>query len=99
MAHTGDGALKPLKEGDYIGAVRERILSSVSRSLPVVDAGRLVIGVLSQSDLMREPDIDIIMVDHNELSQAVDGTENYRIVEIIDHHRLGNVHTSTPFRS
>jgi manganese-dependent inorganic pyrophosphatase len=55
-----------------------------------------VIGVLSQSDLMRDPDIEIILVDHNEISQAVDGAENYRILEIIDHHRLGNVHTNTP---
>jgi manganese-dependent inorganic pyrophosphatase len=89
-------ALKPVKEGDYIGAVKERLLTSVSRSLPVVDGERCVIGVLSQSDLMREPDIDIIMVDHNELSQAVEGIENYRILEIIDHHRLGNVHTNYP---
>jgi len=96
VAHTGDGTLEPLKEGDYIGAVRERVLSSVSRSLPVVDAARLVIGVLSQSDLMGEPDIEIILVDHNEISQAVDGAENYRILEIIDHHRLGNVHTNYP---
>jgi manganese-dependent inorganic pyrophosphatase len=96
VAHTGDVALKPVKEGDYIGAVKERLLTSVSRSLPVVDGERCVIGVLSQSDLMREPDIDIIMVDHNELSQAVEGIENYRILEIIDHHRLGNVHTNYP---
>jgi len=96
VAHTGDAALKPVKEGDYIGAVKERLLTSVSRSLPVVDGERCVIGVLSQSDLMREADIDVIMVDHNELSQAVEGIENYRILEIIDHHRLGNVHTSYP---
>jgi len=96
VEHTGDGELKPLKENDYIGAIRERLLTSVSRSLPVVDACGCVIGVLSQSDLMRNPDIEIILVDHNELSQAVDGVENYRIIEIIDHHRLGNLHTSYP---
>jgi manganese-dependent inorganic pyrophosphatase len=96
VEHTGDAALEPLKESDYIGAVRQRLTASVSRSLPVVDAGRRVIGVLSQSDLMREADIELILVDHNELSQAVDGAENYRILEIIDHHRLGNVHTNYP---
>ena len=96
VAHTGDRSLKPVQEGDYIGAVRDRLLTSVSRSLPVVDAGGRVVGVLSQSDLMREPDIDLILLDHNELSQAVDGAEHYRILEIIDHHRLGNLHTSAP---
>jgi len=96
VAHTGDTALKPLKEGDYIGAIKTQLMESVSRSLPVVDGDNKVIGILSQSDLMREPDIEIIMVDHNENSQAVDGIENYRIQEIIDHHRLGNVHTNYP---
>jgi manganese-dependent inorganic pyrophosphatase len=96
VAHTGDTALKPLKEGDYIGTIKTQLMESVSRSLPVVDGDNKVIGILSQSDLMREPDIEIIMVDHNENSQAVDGIENYRIQEIIDHHRLGNVHTNYP---
>ncbi len=64
--------------------------------MPVVDAANSVIGVLSESDLMREPDIEVIMVDHNELPQAVEGIENYRILEIIDHHRLGIVHTNYP---
>jgi manganese-dependent inorganic pyrophosphatase len=45
---------------------------------------------------MREPDTEIILVDHNELSQAVQGAESYRILEIIDHHRLGNAHTNFP---
>ena len=96
VAHTGDRTLKPVQEGDYIGAVRERLLASVSRSLPVVDAGGCVAGVLSQSDLMREPDIDLILLDHNELSQAVEGAEHYRILEIIDHHRLGSLRTTAP---
>jgi manganese-dependent inorganic pyrophosphatase len=55
-----------------------------------------VAGVLSQSDLMREPDIDLILLDHNELSQAVEGAEHYRILEIIDHHRLGSLRTTAP---
>jgi manganese-dependent inorganic pyrophosphatase len=96
VAFTGDVTLKPLKKDDYIGAIKTHIADSVSRSLPVVDGENKVIGVLSQSDLMREPDIEIIMVDHNERSQAVDGIENYRIQEIIDHHRLGNDHTNYP---
>ncbi|MEN6320902.1 MAG: putative manganese-dependent inorganic diphosphatase [Syntrophaceae bacterium] len=96
VENTGDDTLKPLKEGDYIGSIKTHLMDSVSRSLPVIDNENKVIGVLSQSDLMRQPDIEIIMVDHNERSQAVDGIENYRILEIIDHHRLGNDHTNYP---
>lgn len=94
--HTGDTSLKPLREDDYIGIIKPLLMDSVSRSLPVVDASGKVIGVLSQSDLIREPNIEVIMVDHNERSQAIDGIENYRILEIIDHHRLGNDHTQYP---
>jgi manganese-dependent inorganic pyrophosphatase len=49
-----------------------------------------VIGVLSQSDLMKEPNVGVILVDHNELTQAVDGIDQLRIFEIIDNHMLGN---------
>jgi manganese-dependent inorganic pyrophosphatase len=40
----------------------------------------------------------LILVDHNELSQAVPGAEKVEILEVIDHHRLGNFHTDTPIR-
>ncbi|MBM4272809.1 MAG: putative manganese-dependent inorganic diphosphatase [Deltaproteobacteria bacterium] len=96
VVHTGDTALKPLREDDYIGTIKTQLMESVSRSLPVVDRNDKVIGILSQSDLMRDPHIEIIMVDHNERSQAIDGIEHYRIQEIIDHHRLGNDHTNHP---
>jgi manganese-dependent inorganic pyrophosphatase len=55
-----------------------------------------VAGVLFEGDLIREPNIEIIMVDHNEPSQALEGIEQYRILEIIDHHRLGNPSTKYP---
>jgi len=55
-----------------------------------------VIGVISQSDLMNEPNVGVILVDHNELSQGVDGIDCVRILEIIDHHRLGNPPSSYP---
>ena len=62
----------------------------------VVDDAGVVVGIFSESDLIAEPNIDIIMVDHNEMGQAVEGLENYRILEIIDHHRLGDITTGNP---
>lgn len=91
-----DNALEPLGEDQYIKNIHEKISASISRSLPVVDAEKRVIGILSQGDLMGEPNIDVILVDHNELSQAAEGIKNYRILEIIDHHRLGNPPTTYP---
>jgi manganese-dependent inorganic pyrophosphatase len=55
-----------------------------------------VAGVLFEGNLIEEPNIEIIMVDHNEPSQAIEGIENYRVLEVIDHHRLGNLSTRYP---
>jgi manganese-dependent inorganic pyrophosphatase len=62
---------------------------------PVVnDAGTLV-GVLSKSDLVNPPKPKLILVDHNELSQAVNGADEADILEVLDHHRLGGGLKST----
>ena len=96
VRYAGDTALKPLNAADYVKNIKERFADSVSRSLPVVDEDMMVTGVLTSGDLMKEPNTALILVDHNELSQAVEGAENVRILEIIDHHRLGNPPTQYP---
>jgi manganese-dependent inorganic pyrophosphatase len=60
----------------------------------VTDAGSLI-GVLSKSDLVNPPKPKLILVDHNELSQAVNGAEEADILEVLDHHRLGGGLKST----
>jgi len=94
--HMGDSTIIPLKINDYIKSIRNELLHSLSRSLPVVDEKGITKGILSRGDILKDPPIDLILVDHNELTQSVDGAEHYAIKEIIDHHRLGNVHTSLP---
>jgi manganese-dependent inorganic pyrophosphatase len=96
VKYAGDSSLRPVNSGDYVKSIRDRFTDSASRSLPVVDDEMKVIGVISQSDLMKEPNVGVILVDHNELTQAVDGVGQIRILEIIDHHRLGNPPTSSP---
>ncbi len=93
---AGDITLVPVDADEYIKNIRDRFADSPSRSLPVVDEEMKVRGVISQSDLLKEPNVGVILVDHNELSQGIDGIENVRILEIIDHHRLGNPQTSYP---
>lgn len=58
-------------------------------AFPVVDTARRTIGILSKTDLLKKVDRRLILVDHNELSQAVQGAEEVEIIEIIDHHRVG----------
>jgi len=96
VSYVSDSTLKPVNSDDYIKNIRERFADSVSRSLPVVDESGRVTGVLTQSDLMKDPNVALVLVDHNELSQAIEGADKVRILEIIDHHRLGNPATEYP---
>jgi manganese-dependent inorganic pyrophosphatase len=66
------------------------------QAFPVLDEKGKTIGILSKSDFLKKVDRQIILVDHNELSQAVQGASQAEIVEIIDHHRIGSFTTSQP---
>ncbi len=88
--------VQPVNRSDPVKRVAPLLSEAPGKTLPVVDDEGILAGVISESDLYREPNIEIIMVDHNEFSQAIEGIENYRILEIIDHHRLGTVSTRNP---
>lgn len=84
-----------VSETDTLREFRSRIKEGMG---VVTDAAGLLTGVIAPSDLLRPSGTKLILVDHNELSQAVDGAAEAEITEVIDHHRLGNFHTSTPIR-
>ncbi len=88
--------LAPLNINDTIKKVRPILQHAPGGTLPVIDDSNTVVGVISESDLLNEPCIEVCLVDHNELSQAVEGLENYKIREVIDHHRLGSFSTRYP---
>ncbi|QBD78309.1 putative manganese-dependent inorganic diphosphatase [Ktedonosporobacter rubrisoli] len=67
-----------------------------SRSLPVLDNEGKLVGYLSRTDLINARPKRVVLVDHNEQSQAVDGIEEAEVLGIIDHHRIADVHTSKP---
>jgi manganese-dependent inorganic pyrophosphatase len=92
----GDATILAVHADDTLRSARKAIASSPSRSVPVVDDEGRVIGIFAEGDLIKEPNIEVILVDHNELSQSVDGIENYHILEVIDHHRLGALTTKYP---
>jgi manganese-dependent inorganic pyrophosphatase len=96
LGTMGDKSVPLMKLTDPIRQIREPLFKAPSRTLPIGDSDGRVAGVLSEGDLIGEPNIGVIMVDHNELSQAIEGIENYRILEVIDHHRLGNLSTKYP---
>jgi manganese-dependent inorganic pyrophosphatase len=73
---------------------RNEIFRSPQTIFPVLEDGELV-GVLSKSDLVNPPKPELVLVDHNEIGQAVSGAEEAHIVEVLDHHRLGGSLKST----
>jgi manganese-dependent inorganic pyrophosphatase len=92
----GDAAVPLIRLHDPVRSFRETLAKATSRCLPVADDDGRVKGVIFEGDLAKEPNVEVIMVDHNEPSQAIEGIENYKILEVIDHHRLGNLSTRYP---
>jgi manganese-dependent inorganic pyrophosphatase len=92
----GDTEIKAVHRRDYVKTAKAALAESPSRCVPVLDDEDRVVGLFSEGDLIRDPNVELIMVDHNEFSQAVDGIENYRVLEVIDHHRLGSFSTRYP---
>ncbi|MEO1618783.1 MAG: putative manganese-dependent inorganic diphosphatase, partial [Planctomycetota bacterium] len=77
-----------------VNDARREAFRSPQAIFPVLEDGELV-GVLSKSDLVDPPMPELVLVDHNELAQAVPGAEESKIIEVLDHHRLGGSLKST----
>jgi len=92
----GDISVPLVRLNDPVRTFKEALSKAPSRCLAVCDKESKVVGVISEGDLVKEPNVEVILVDHNEPSQAIEGIENYRILEILDHHRLGNLSTHYP---
>jgi manganese-dependent inorganic pyrophosphatase len=81
-----------------IARAKQQILRSNQPIFPVVEGDRLV-GVLSKTDLANPAKAKLVLVDHNELGQAVQGADEAEILEVLDHHRLGgSLQTNLPIR-
>ena len=81
---------------DYIDDIREVITKRTFREFPILNKQGKLQGFVSRRRVMNVSKKQVILVDHNERSQAVDGLEEAEIMEIIDHHRLGNIETAGP---
>ena len=81
---------------DTVDEVRERMSKIRHRDFPVLDEQHRYVGMFSRRHLLNTSKKQIILVDHNERSQAVEGIDEAEILAIIDHHRLGAVETIAP---
>jgi manganese-dependent inorganic pyrophosphatase len=84
------------RENAPLAAVREEALSSGYLAFPVLNSEGQTVGILSKTDFLKTVTRKLILVDHNELSQAVQGADEVEIIEIIDHHRIGALVTQQP---
>jgi manganese-dependent inorganic pyrophosphatase len=85
-----------LREDAPLNLVKAAALASGYAAFPVTDDDGRTVGILSKTNFLKPVDRKLILVDHNELSQAVHGANEVEIIEIIDHHRLGALTTQQP---
>ncbi len=81
---------------DYLDDIREIMASKRHRDFPILNNDGKYLGMISRRNLLGAKGKQIILVDHNEKNQAVEGVESADIREIIDHHRLRTVETMSP---
>ncbi len=81
---------------DYVEDIREVMSKERHRDFPVLDENGDYVGMISRRNLLNMQKKRVILVDHNEKTQAVDGISGAEILEIIDHHRIGSLETISP---
>jgi len=80
---------------DLVSDIRDITVRTRFRNYPVAENGK-IIGMINRDRLIVPERERVVLVDHNEKAQAVDGIEEAHILEIIDHHRLGGLETGEP---
>ncbi|MGB4580680.1 MAG: putative manganese-dependent inorganic diphosphatase [Coriobacteriia bacterium] len=100
LGHSVGGLMdaSPLLVGPdaLLAEVAEDLMDSAHREAVVVDEQGRIEGILTRTNLARGFRRRVILLDHNELSQSAPGVEDASIVEIVDHHRVGDVQTAGP---
>lgn len=84
------------RDSDPVEDIQDTMVKYRHRDFPILDGNGYYLGMLSRRNLLGMRQKQIILVDHNEKSQAADGVDRAEILEIIDHHRLGTISTMSP---
>jgi manganese-dependent inorganic pyrophosphatase len=81
---------------DLITEITQSVMEVHYRAAIAVDDDKVPIGVVSRTDLLNPQPRRVLLVDHAEVGQSVKGVEKAQIVEILDHHHIGDIETNTP---
>jgi manganese-dependent inorganic pyrophosphatase len=98
VRHLAETGIAKVSLDDRLAEVRPLLLRGNTPGVLALDRDGRVAGVITKTNLLQPSALKLILVDHNELSQAVPGADQVEILEVIDHHRLGNFHTDAPIR-
>lgn len=90
--------ITPFKADDHLHDVKHMLRQSREDLFPVVDGDNRLLGTFSRLQAEDEPPTQLVLVDHNEMGQAVDGADELPIVEIVDHHRVSIGPTEKPIK-
>jgi manganese-dependent inorganic pyrophosphatase len=96
VALLAEGKFTTIGVGEPVGNLKRKMLASGEAAVFVLDEDGVLAGVATKSSLLAPNPYGLILVDHNEMGQAVPGAEEVEILEVIDHHKLGNSHTVAP---
>ncbi len=80
---------------EYLEDVEKKMLQTRHSSYPVVE-GKKIVGAVARYHLLKAEPKKFILVDHNESKQSIDDREQGEILEIVDHHRIGDIETNRP---
>ncbi len=83
-------------ENDYLDEIKEEIVNTHYRNYPVVDEKNTFLGFINKKHIINPQRKKTILVDHNEYGQSAQGLRESEILEIVDHHKLGDISTSMP---
>ncbi|MDD7326179.1 MAG: putative manganese-dependent inorganic diphosphatase [Lachnospiraceae bacterium] len=83
-------------ESDYLDDVTRVIGKVRHRDFPILDDNQKYVGMFSRRNLLNPEKKRVILVDHNEKNQAVDGIDEAEILEVVDHHKIGSLETISP---
>lgn len=81
---------------DFLNDIKTTMADTRFRAYPILNNEKKVVGTISRYHLISAKKKKVILVDHNERTQSVDGLEDAEILEIIDHHRVADVATGSP---
>lgn len=83
-------------ETEYLDEVQEEMINTNYRYYPVIDKNHVFLGLIGRKHIMSPNKKKVILVDHNEYDQSAEGLQEAEILEIIDHHKIGDISTSMP---